>query len=202
MIDTLFLVGAITLGLAMVGFFFTGKKTAFGYSASAVAAATLLSYLVMMDGSLVITAASGEPIYYTRWFFYIISCSILMGTISSIMGVGKKVLPYVLVFNGLVMLTGPLMAIMAEPMNYIVFAVGCLFFIMQIVLIAGGDNASKEGMSIWPYIIGGWSLFPVVFLLGPAGIGTFTAATAALLYLILDLVTKVVFYLHMNARAS
>jgi bacteriorhodopsin len=47
----------------------------------------------------------------------------------------------------------------------------------------------------------GWTVFPVVFFLAPTGLALISAAVAEMLYLVLDIFTKIVFYIHL-ARTS
>jgi bacteriorhodopsin len=65
------------------------------------------------------------------------------------------------------------------------------------VLPAGGAAARWTHT----YIFFGWTVFPIVFLLAPTGLGLFGAAVANLLYLGLDLFTKIVFNIQL-ARAE
>jgi len=48
----------------------------------------------------------------------------------------------------------------------------------------------------------GWTGFPLAFLLAPEGFGLITASVAAILYLLLDIFTKLIFYFDLNARIS
>ena len=46
---------------------------------------TIASYVLMVSELGVITALSGDSIYWTRWAFYALSCSFLMFEVSKIM---------------------------------------------------------------------------------------------------------------------
>jgi len=48
------------------------------------------------------------------------------------------------------------------------------------------------------YIFFGWTVFPIVFLLAPTGLGLIGAAVANLLYLLLDIYTKIVFNIQLS----
>jgi sensory rhodopsin len=43
-----------------------------------------------------------------------------------------------------------------------------------------------------------WSLFPVVWVLAPTGLGVFTTFVEAILYLALDFITKIAFGLYIS----
>jgi len=46
----------------------------------------------------------------------------------------------------------------------------------------------------------GWTGFPIAFLLAPDGFGIITASTAAVLYLVLDIFTKIIFYFDLRRK--
>ena len=52
------------------------------------------------------------------------------------------------------------------------------------------------------YIFFGWTVFPVVFLIAPTGLGLIGSALANLLYLALDIFTKIIFNFQLAARAK
>ena len=50
------------------------------------------------------------------------------------------------------------------------------------------------------YILLGWTAFPVVFILAPEGYGLISATVSVGAYLILDIFTKIVFYIDGDSR--
>jgi bacteriorhodopsin len=55
----------------------------------------------------------------------------------------------------------------------------------------GEDNPDFK--IIKQFVLVGWTLFPIVFLLSPTGIGILNTGIAESGYLILDIVTKIIF---------
>ena len=60
---------------------------------------------------------------------------------------------------------------------------------------------TEESRWVGSYILFGWTVFPIVFVLAPTGLGLIGAALANLLYLALDIFTKIVFNIQL-ARKS
>jgi bacteriorhodopsin len=62
----------------------------------------------------------------------------------------------------------------------------------------------KTAKSKWvnSYIFFGWTVFPIVFLLAPTGLGLLGAGVANLLYLLLDICTKIVFSIQLGRTGS
>jgi len=61
-------------------------------------------------------------------------------------------------------------------------------------------SASPNRGAVAKYIVLGWTGFPLAFLLAPDGFGLITAVTAAILYLLLDIGTKVLFYFDLHVK--
>jgi sensory rhodopsin len=151
----------------------------------------------MASGSAVIAATNGQLIYWTRWAFYAMSCSFLMVEISMILRIEKDTKLEIIVFNSLVMVTGLFASITTDLEKWLFFAVSSIAYIYVIFLIAKNRSENK-------FIIGFvaifWSGFPLVWLLSPAGFILLDAFWTALLYLVLDLITKVYFGFHSTMK--
>nr|NIV99338.1 bacteriorhodopsin [Candidatus Saccharibacteria bacterium]NIW79625.1 bacteriorhodopsin [Calditrichia bacterium] len=140
---------------------------------------------------------SGHAIYFTRWLFYIASCALLMLTISKILNVKKENTLTILVLNSLVMLSGALAAVTVSPLKWIIFGLGSVFFGAQLYILFEKNKPSKFTKMVLYYISFGWAVFPAVFVFSPEGLDIISNYIAATLYLILDLFTKIIFYLHL-----
>ena len=173
------------------------KKPTYSF-AFLVTSTTALSYLLLFDGTFVNISQFNVPVYYTRWLFYALSCSLLMLTIAKFIKAKKENIIPIVLLNTLVMLTGAIAAILISPMKWIIFILGSLFFIAQILFLFEGVKNSKKSKIIKYYIFFGWALFPVIFIFAPEGLSMIDNYTAALLYLLLDFFTKIVFYLNIS----
>jgi bacteriorhodopsin len=59
---------------------------------------------------------------------------------------------------------------------------------------------SPHRAAVAKYILVGWTGFPIAFLLAPDGFGLISAVAAAIIYLLLDVFTKVIFYLDLHKK--
>lgn len=197
MINTFFLIGMAIFTASSIYFFFTKKNPQGINTAFLVSFVTLASYTLMWQGSFVAQGVNGEPIYWTRWIFYAISCSLLMLEISRAKGItSSHKVAEIIFLNVFVMGTGVLASISSGLGRWIFFVLSSIAYLIQIstVLKANGQNADW----INPYIYFGWTGFPVVFLLAPTGIGVIGSVIAMGLYLLLDLYTKIIFNLKLE----
>lgn len=193
----IFFLGFLIMLLFALWFFANRRRSEYFMPAFLVTAITAMSQALMLDASVTVTSQSGQLVYFTRWLFYIASCSLLMLSIAKFVGTAKKNLLAVVVLNSLVMLSGALAAIFAGPLKWTVFMLGSVFFIVQLYLLFEGTKSGRSAQIVWFYIIGGWMLFPVVFIFAPEGLGMVSNLLAASLYFVLDMFTKIVFYLHL-----
>jgi sensory rhodopsin len=172
-------------------FFYFFHKSEFK-SAFFVSFVTLGSYLLMLEGSFAQETLTGEPIHWTRWIAYAASCSLLMYTIGQKLEFNSKKIANLIYLTVLVMVAGAISAIFTGNFMLMFFIFSSIAYVMLIspVLKDSGDHPA-----IKYFILLGWTLFPVVFLLSPAGYGVITTSLAFVGYIILDFFTKIIFYL-------
>ncbi len=193
-----FVIGAVIMLVFAVLFFISRKHNSYFTAAFLVSSVTLVSYLVMLEGSLAGVYSSGNFVYYSRWLFYIGSCSILMLSIAKLLDLPRKNLLPVIILNVLVMLSGAIAAVLTDEFKWILFGAGTLFFIGQLFLLFENSKPGKTRAMVIYYIIFGWAIFPIVFFLAPEGLGLISNLWAVSIYLALDIFTKIVFYLHLD----
>lgn len=196
MLNFIFIAGMVVFALSSLYFYFSKKDSGIN-TAFLVSFVTLASYVLMWDGSFVSQSAGGEPIFWTRWLFYAISCSLLMLEIARVKGITSSGKVAELIFlNALVMGGGFLAAITSGIAKWLFFILASIAYLIQIApLVKAKSDGSKW---VNPYILFGWSVFPVVFILAPTGIEVFGAAVAMGFYLVLDIYTKIAFNLQLK----
>ena len=189
MINIIFIVGMSVFFISSIYFYFFNKK-AFN-SALLISLITLISYILMWQGSIKIVTLAGEPIFWSRWLFYIGSCTLLMFEISK----SKKMKVFdtieLIILTAIVMFTGFLAAWNTTNVKWIYFAISSIAYILLLVKILSARTEGSGWINIYIYF--GWTLFPVVFILAPTGIGIIGSGLSNLFYLILDIFTKIVF---------
>jgi len=178
--------GSLIFLISSVYFLFFFKKKL--NSAFFVSFITLISYLVMLEGSFI---TSG--LLWTRWIGYAFSCSLLIYVISK-----KLNLPYSkqisnIFLNIIVMITGTFASINSNEYKWYFFIISTLAYSKLIHEIF--NSKSKKLKNISNYIIYGWSVFPLVFLISNEGLNFIIVEVSVFIYLILDFFTKIVFYI-------
>jgi bacteriorhodopsin len=198
MINTIFIIGFVIFALSSAYFFVTKSKPGVLNSAFLVSFVTLASYTLMWQGSFVAQSPDGQPIYWTRWLFSALSCSLLMLEIARVKGITSKGKIAELIFlNVIVMGTGTLAAVSSGLGKWIFFLLSSIAYMIQILPLLKVNNEKSKWVNTT--ILLGWTGFPIVFFLAPTGIGLFGSATAMGLYLVLDVYTKIIFNLQLKA---
>ena len=195
-IQLVFLTGLGLFSLAATYFLLAHRQKSFN-SAFLVSFITIISYLLMYEGTVVSIGAEGGAVYATRWLFYALSCTLLMYEIGRVLDIPLAERIFHLYLTVIVMTTGAAAAYYTDlTMMLVFFAVSTIAYLLLIYPLL--TAASPHRSAVAKYIIFGWTGFPVAFLLAPDGFGLITAAAAAIAYLAFDLFTKVVFYLDLN----
>lgn len=192
--STILLIGTIVFSLSSFYFIIRPKKDF--NSAFLVSFITLISYLVMLEGAFV----TGN-LYWTRWLFYGISCPLLAFEISKRINVDLPGRVFNIFLTIITMVTGTLSSVSTGTYKIAFFAVSTIAFIA--LLNEFYKTKSKEITAVTPFIVLGWCVFPVVFILSNEGIvNLISVPTAAGIYLALDMFTKIIFYLGHKKNSS
>ena len=163
---------------------------------------TTISYLFMALALLTGVADNGQPIYWTRWLFYIASCSILTLDIAFILKIPDSRKVEVALLTGLTMLCGFLASFITSVDRWWFFGLSSAAYVgMLYTLFKRYDGSSKSISSIMLFVVITWSLFPLIWVLASTGIGIFAADIEAINYLALDFITKIAFGVYVTSRS-
>jgi bacteriorhodopsin len=190
--DIILPAGALFFLLSSLYFLVTQKNSQNLNIPFLVSFITLISYLIMWQGSFVTLNSNGEQLYWTRWIGYMFSCTLLMYTIASLIKSTPSKLINKIYLTALVMFTGLLASVSEGNFMLIFFGVSSFAYILLIWPIVTNKLAYKY---INYFIVLGWTIFPIAFLLSPEGLGVINQTASAAIYLGLDLFTKIIFYL-------
>jgi len=190
----IFLLGFIIFLITALYYVIYKKPNDFTKISTLVFFTTTVSYVVLISGMWLINTPLGQVIYPSRWLFYILSCSLLMYEIAKILNKSTVQTIQIIVLNSLVMLTGFFASITEFSIKWLFFILSSLIFLVLLKIIYQKDGKQTQFMNDTRcFIIWTWTLFPIVWLLAPTGIGIFTAFSTAFLYLLLDITTKILF---------
>ncbi len=168
-----------------------------------VAFITTISYTIMALGIATVTSVFGEPVYWSRWLFYMASCSMLTVSVAIILGKTRQIdLFKIPVLTALVMFCGFLASFIVGIERWWFFAFSSIAYIGLIITLFHRVQYNGINRQIMWFIIIFWSLFPLVFILAPTGFGFITTFTEAVLYAALDVITKIVYGLIILFRAK
>ncbi len=162
---------------------------------------TTISYCVMALGLATVITESDDLIYWTRWLFYACSCSILTLDIATIAKKPNEKKAEVAIFTTLTMFCGYVASIILTADRWLFFGLSTAAYIgMLYSLFTKSNEDSPKISSIMWFVLFTWSLFPLVWVLAPTGFGIIAVDLTALLYLGLDIVTKIAFGIYVSTR--
>ncbi|MFP4378216.1 MAG: bacteriorhodopsin [Spirochaetales bacterium] len=195
--ETVFLVGIGVFAVSSLYFLGTQKKP---FNTSFIVSfVTIASYVIMYEGSFASVSTATVPIFWTRWVFYAISCTLLTFEMSRVLGIEQKKAVFLLYLTAIVMLTGALSSYYTGTFMIVFYVISTVAYIL---LLAGFLKSSSEHRGvISKYLYFGWTGFAVVFLFSPEGFGLVDNAIAAAIFLLLDIFTKIVFYIDLKNKA-
>jgi len=191
MLNLVFVAGLVIFAASSLYFYATAKNKNGFNTAFLVSFITLISYVLMWQGNFTVTTQAGEPIYWTRWLFYGLSCTLLMYEIAQLKGMQGQRLAQLLYLTAIVMFTGFLAARDLSVVRWVHFAISSVAYVLLVSNILSVSTAASGWVN--SYIFFGWTVFPIVFALAPTGLGLIGAALANLAYLLLDVYTKILF---------
>jgi sensory rhodopsin len=191
--------GLVFFAISSVYFYLAGRNKAGLNSAFLVSFITLISYVLMWQGDLTVVTAAGQSIFWSRWLFYALSCTLLMVEIAQLKKIQGDALVQLLYLTAIVMLTGFLAARDLTIVRWGHFVISSVAYVLLVSKVLSVKVTGTQWVS--NYILFGWTVFPIVFVLAPTGVGLISTAVANLLYLLLDIYTKIVFNIQLG-RAS
>ena len=101
-----------------------------------------------------------------------------------------------LYLTAIVMFTGVLAARDLTAVGWVHFVISSVAYVLLVSRVLAAKREGSQWVS--NYIFFGWTVFPIVFLLAPTGLGLIGAAVANLLYLLLDIYTKIIFNIQLG----
>lgn len=162
---------------------------------------TTISYCIMALGLATVTNQDGNMIYWTRWLFYAASCSILTLDIATISKKSNEKKAEIVLFTALTMFCGYLASIILTEYRWLFFGLSTAAYLgMLFTLFSKPSDDSPKMSSIMWFVLIAWSLFPIVWVLAPTGFKIIAVDITAILYLALDILTKIAFGLYITTR--
>ena len=144
MIDLVFSAGLLIFAVSSAYSYFVGRKKNGLNSAFLVSLVTLISYVLMWQGDIIVVTEAGEPIFWTRWLFYTFSCTLLMVEIARLKGITGDGLVQLLYLTGIVMVTGFLAARDLTVIRWVHIVISSVAYILLVMkILSVKDSRSK-----------------------------------------------------------
>ena len=190
--NQVFQAGSIIFALASLYFLISGEKKPNFSTEFFISFITTTSYALMSLGIATTTTLGGQTIYWSRWLFYMVACSLVMYDTAQVLSIPDNVYPKMAILTWLTMFNGFLASYITTNSRWAFYILSSVAFLgLLYIVLQGQENPGFT--SLKPFVLVGWTLFPVVFILAPTGIGFLDTAFAEAWYLVLDIITKIIF---------
>lgn len=204
-ISAIYWIGAVIFGISSILFAYleTKKQTVNQVFRSNmfVSFITTISYVIMALMLATLIAENGELIFWSRWLFYIASCSILTVEIAHLFKKPTTKKIEIAILTALTMFCGFLASIIINIDRWWFFALSSVAYIAMLLILFKKSKEEESNLnSIKWYVIITWSIFPIVWILAPTGFGIITTFDESIGYLALDLITKIAFGLYITNK--
>lgn len=157
-----------------------------------------VAYLGMTLGVGTVTV-DGRPLYVLRYADWLVTTLLLVGYLWLLTNAGRRALGRLLVLDAAVIVLGVASVVLPTPVRFLAFAAGAAAFlalarelVVRLPRLAAFDDdrhgATFEKLRNVTVVL--WTMYPVVWLLGPAGIGLLQPSTEVLVFVYLDVVAK------------
>lgn len=213
--ETLFSLGAIGMAGGTAAFLW-GARSADGDERLlygllvAISGIATVAYAVMALGIGWI-GVGDRTVFAPRYVDWILTTPLLLVFLGLLAGVDRDTQVKLVGVNTVVMVVGFGAALVEGPVRFGLFAVAALAYVGLVYLLVGpvSRRAAERPTGIESLFaslrnltVVLWSVYPVIWLLGPPGLDLFTLTVDVMLIVYLDLLTKVGFGLiAMNASA-
>jgi sensory rhodopsin len=111
---------------------------------------------------------------------------------SRVLKISESNYPFMVLLTWLTMFNGFLASYITSSSRWIFYLLSSVAYIGLLYFVMKGEE-NPEFKTIKPFVLIGWTLFPVVFTLAPTGIGLLDTNIAEASYLVLDVATKIIF---------
>ena len=156
-------------------------------------------------------AVGDRTVFAPRYLDWLLTTPLLLLFLGWLADIGRRRLVRVIGINTVVMGGGFAAALLTGPVRFALFGLAAVAYVALLYLILSPmtDRASERAdgvrslfLSLRNLTVVLWSVYPIIWLLGPVGFGLLTLSVDVMLTTYLDLLTKVGFGLiALNASA-
>jgi sensory rhodopsin len=170
--------------------------------AAVVPAIAAVAYALMSLGFGGLTTADGGTVFFPRYVDWLLTTPIHVAIIALVVGASTGLIARLAALQALTIVFGFVGAMLAAPLNWALYLAGSACFAGVVYLLYGDCEALAAGVSddvaalfrkLRSFVVVLWLVYPVIWLLAPAGVGLMDTETAALVVTYIDVVAKVGF---------
>jgi sensory rhodopsin len=149
-----------------------------------------------------LTGADGTSVFLPRYVDWMVTTPIHVAFMALLVGASRSLIARVAGLQALTIAFGLAGAYLSAPLSYGAFALGALtfagvvyYFYRDLDGLAGqqSDHVASLFRKLRSFVVVLWLIYPVIWLLAPAGVGLMDAETTALVVSYIDVVAKVGF---------
>ncbi|WP_436906690.1 bacteriorhodopsin [Halosimplex marinum] len=170
--------------------------------AAVVPAIAAVAYALMALGFGGLTTGDGATVFVPRYVDWLLTTPIHVAVIALVVGASTRLIARLAALQALTIGFGFVGATLAAPLSWALYLVGGSCFAGVVYLLYGDCEALAAGESddvaalfrkLRSFVVVLWSVYPVIWLLAPAGVGIMDVETTALVVTYIDVVAKVGF---------
>lgn len=168
---------------------------------AAVTGVAAVAYLSMALGTGKVQTG-GSTLYLPRYLDWLVTTPLLVLYLGMLCRPERKVYAALVGVDVLVIGSGVVAGLLAAPYNYVAYLVGCVAYVGLLYLLLSvlprqatlhGDRVDAVFTKLRNLTVVLWTLYPVVWILGPLGVGLLQTGTEVMVVTYLDLISKVGF---------
>lgn len=204
-LTTWFTLGAIgmVVGTGLLGYGLTllpsENRRPFGLLVGVTAIASV-AYAIMTLGFGAVTSANGATAFAPRYADWLLTTPMHVAFVATVVGASRSLLGRIAGLQAATIALGFGGAVAPAPLNWLLFAAGSAAFAGVVYYFytdlddladARNDAVAAQFRKLRSFVVVLWSIYPVIWLLAPAGIGLMDVETTALVVAYIDVVAKV-----------
>jgi sensory rhodopsin len=205
MIETWFAIGLFGMALGTLPplkrWVQTREDTRIYATLAGITGIAAVAYTLMFLGVGVLTV-DGRTVFAVRYVDWLLTTPLMVLYLALLAGASRRTVAALLAADVVVIGAGTAATLVAGPERFALFALGAAGYVALLGLLLvviprsatfAAERDRRSFLKLRNLTVVLWSLYPVVWLLGPAGFGLMLPETMSLVVVYLDLISKGVF---------
>ena len=205
-VTALFWVGAVGMFVGTAAFAWAGRGAAAGerryyLTLIGISGIATVAYVLMALG-IGWSSVGERTVFVPRYVDWILTTPLIVFFLGLLAGIDRRAFAVSIGLNTVVMIAGLVAALLPGTERFALFGLGALAFVGLVYYLFGPMTASARAqpdgieklyVRLRNLTAVLWSIYPLIWILGPSGLDLLTVTVGTALVMYLDLVTKVGF---------